>query len=294
MITPPSLNPGDTIGIMAPSSRVAREDIEAGKKYLEGRGYKVVIHPQSYETLHQSAGTHEKKISALHDLASDNTTKAVIFAGGGNRALHILDHLDYGLIAANPKIYMGFSDCTALLNSIAARSRLVTYHGPVLKRVPTTKQIDQTFALLEGKTNAIMLDGAIALNTGDAEGMLIGGNMSLVYSMNEDDFPARNNYILLLEDIGEEWSHFDRMLCAMRRRGIFHRASAVIFGQFTNMKDDGAMPFGFSFDDIVREHMTGLPVPALSNAPFGHDKSLFYPLPIGAKARLRDTVLELV
>lgn len=293
MITPLPLKPGDTIGVMAPSSRIARADLDAGKSYLEERGYKVFIHPQCDETHHQSAGTHDQKLAALHDLAKDENIKGVIFAGGGNRSLHLLDHIDYGLLAANPKIYMGFSDNTALLNSIAARSRLVTYHGPVLKRLAITNQKDDILSLLEGKTNTISLDGASYLHAGNAEGVLIGGNLSLAFAMNEDDFPVRQNYILLLEDIGEELSHLDRMLCAMRRRGIFHRASAIIFGQFTDMKDTGT-PFGFSFEDIVREHTNGLHIPALLNAPFGHEKMNNTALPIGARVQLQSTTLKIL
>src|SRR5690606_12934811 len=107
-LIPPPLKQGDTIGVMAPSSRISKEDVEAGAKALEDRGYKVAIHPQTFETLHQSAGTYLQKRDALHDLAKDDSIKAVIFATGGNRSLPLLDLLDYALIAANPKIYMGF------------------------------------------------------------------------------------------------------------------------------------------------------------------------------------------
>ncbi len=293
MIQPPFLKPGDTIGVMAPSSRVAREDLDAGKSYLERNGYKVFLHQQCFETLNQSAGTHEQKISALHDLAADKNINAVIFAGGGNRSLHIIDDINYELIASNPKNYMGFSDCTALLNAIATRSNLATWHGPVLKRVAITPQMDNNLSLLEGRTKKIDLSGAKILKAGTTEGILIGGNMSIMFAMNENDFCSRKNYILLLEDIAEEWSHFDRMLCAMKRRGLLKNASGLVFGQFTDMKDTGT-PFGFSFEDIVHEHTQGLNIPIILNAPFGHDKKLNIALPIGAKVELKNTSIRII
>jgi muramoyltetrapeptide carboxypeptidase len=95
-----------------------------------------------------------------------------------------------------------------------------------------------------------------------------------------------NGAILFLEDINEEYSKIDRELCALRRSGMMDKLSAIIFGQFTNLQDTGAIPFGFSFEDIVRENTDGLNIPILMNAPFGHGKELLYAFPIGQKALL--------
>jgi len=293
---PPALQQGDMIGVMAPSSRISRAELDAGKAALEERGYKVALHPQCHETLHQSAGTHQQKLAALHELAGDPAVKAVIFATGGNRALHLLDGIDYDLIAANPKIYMGFSDCTALLNAITARAGLVTYHGPVLKRIPSNPQLDDTLALLAGAAKSISLSGAASLNGPheQAAGLLAGGNLSLIRAMQPRDLPPLDGAVLFLEDVAEEYSKLDRDLCALRRSGMLDNLSALIFGGFTDMTDTGSVPFGFSFAEIVRENTQGLSIPILTGAPFGHDKALLRTFPIGAQVRLEADRLHIL
>jgi len=290
LIAPPALNSGDTIGIMAPSGYVTEDQIAPAVDLLKTRGYEVYIHPQTYARDHQSAGTTKEKISALHDLFKNTDIRAVFAAGGGNRALHILDHLDDGLIRANPKILMGYSDTTALLNTICSRAQLMTFHGPVVKQF-TDGSLDNALALLTGKTEEINLEGSEILRSGIAEGTLIGGNLSLVqYLLN--DLPPEKPYILMLEDIGEELSHLDRTLCHLKRSGLFGNCAALIFGEFLDLKDTGR-PYGLTFEDIVREHTNELDIPVLINAPFGHGKRQTA-LPIGCRARLEGHHLKLL
>lgn len=289
---PPALRPGDTIGIMSPSSRIDAALVEAGAALLRDKGYDVFIHPQTYAQLHQSAGTNEQKRDALHDLVRDPKIKAVIFSTGGNRSLHLLDHLDYDLIKKNPKIYMGFSDNTVLLNKITAETGIVTYHGPALKRLVKNPQIDFNLRLLAGEEKIIPLDGAKILREGTAKGILIGGNLSLFqYLIESGEIPAPKGAILFLEDIAEEYSRIDRDFCYLRRTGLMDKIGGLILGQFTDLLDSGT-PFGFSFEDIIAEHTQGLNIPILTNAPFGHATDL-YSLPIGHLATLKNNQLIL-
>ena len=288
-ITPPPLKPGDTIGVMAPSSRIAATDIEASKAFLEQKGYNILIHPQTYlhaddQPFTQHAGTVLQKTDALHDLVRDTDVKAVFFATGGQRSMMMLDHIDYKLVAAHPKIYMGFSDHTALLNSITARTGLTTYHGPTFKRCSKNPQIDFNLRLLQGDEKTIPLTGATILKNGTAQGRLFGGNLAMVRSLLDKDLPLTDGGILFLEEIGEELTTIDRDLCALKRRGILDRIGGLILGQFTDMKDTGT-PFGQSFEDVIGEHTKGLDIPILAHAPFGHDTDL-YTLPIGHRVTL--------
>ena len=130
MILPSPLKKGDTIGVMAPSSFITKDDVEKARSVIESYGYNVHIHPQTYFVYNQSAGTNEAKRDAFHDLIKNPDINAIFFAGGGNRALHWVDMINFDLVKANPKIMMGFSDLTVLLNIINARTGLVTYHGP--------------------------------------------------------------------------------------------------------------------------------------------------------------------
>ncbi len=290
------LTAGSTIGVMAPSSRIGRADLEAACGLLVSKGFKVAIHPQVVhyagpEHSTQFTGTDEEKLKAFHDFVKDPNIHAILFATGGQRALRLLDGIDYKLVAANPKIITGFSDNTSVLNSIAARTGIVTWHGPTLRRMLQNKQLDFNLRLLAGEETVIPLQGAQALQGGSPKGHLVGGNLSAFSTLNDDDMPKIKDAILFLEDVGEELTTIDRHLHALRRRGIFDKAAAVIFGQFTNTKDTGT-PFGLSFEDVVRQNTQGFKGPILINAPFGHGDDLVA-LPIGAKASIDGATLTI-
>jgi muramoyltetrapeptide carboxypeptidase len=284
MILPP-LKHGDVIGVMAPSSHVEKADIERSAKRLEERGYRVFIHPQTFTRHNQSAGTQAQKLEALHTLWTDQNIHAIWAAGGGNRALHILDSLDFDLIRKNPKPLIGFSDITALLNGIYAHTNLPALHAPVFRNLHSHRHFEETLALLEGQKPHYEMQTAETLNPGRAEGPLIGGNLSLFHYLPET-LPGDicTGAILFLEDCNEELSRIDRMFLHLRRTGVLGRISALITGEFVDLQDS-ARPFGFTLEDIIREHTDGLPIPILINTPFGHGENLL-PLPVGMRAAL--------
>lgn len=287
IITPPPLLPGDMIGVMAPSSRISRASIEESEPFFRSRGYKVFIHPQTYlhaDSTTQLAGTIGQKRDALHDLIKDETVKAVFFAAGGQRAIGLLNAIDYDLISANPKIFMGFSDNTSILNAITAKTGIVTYHGPTFKNAVRNPQIDFNLRLLAGQENSILLAGAKILKEGSAQGRLSGGNLAIFSSLLQSDYINPEGCLLFLEDIGEEMTTIDRNFWHLRRSGILKKISGLILGQFTELKDSGT-PFGMSLEDIIQDHIRDLHIPVLTNAPFGHggDLSAF---PLGAAAKL--------
>lgn len=284
-ITPPPLMPGNTIGVMAPSSFVERADIEKSRATLEERGYKVFIHPQTFARNNQSAGTHEQRLAALHELWARDDINTIWAAGGGNRSLYLLDRLDYDLFKRKPKNLVGFSDTTSLLNAIHARSGLITFHGQIFKNLYHFRHLGETLALLANEGDPMPLDNAIILNSGQTSGRLIGGCLSLFhYLPGTADCPDLDGTILFLEDSGDHTSRFDRMFAQMKRLGVFQRIGGLVLGEFHDLQE-GARPFGFSLTDIVLECLDGRNIPAVLNAPFGHGSSLF-PLPVGARATL--------
>ena len=285
-IKPPALKQGDLIGIMAPSSTAEASELAAGIKLLEDRGFNVEVHPQTYFKDHSSAGTSTQKVSALHDLWARKDMRAIIAAGGGNRSLHMLDQIDYGHIRRHPKIIMGFSDVTALLNAFNARAAMTTFHGPVLKWLPRTKDIDHNFDLLAGKKVSYPMDPTEIIHTGVAHGPLIGGNLTVFsHLIGTKYMPKVDGAILFLEDVNEEVSNLDRLFLRLRRTGVMDRISGLVLGQFSDSKDTGKKPFGFSLEDVFREHTQGLKIPIVTNAPFGHTDTL-YTMPVGSPARL--------
>lgn len=276
------LQPGDTIGIFTPSSYIegGEDSLKEGVDILHSFGFKTYIHPQTFAKHHQSAGTHEEKIAALHDLLKDNNIKAIFAARGGQRAMHMLPHINTDLIKQHPKPIIGFSDVTSLLNYLHPLSGSVNWHAPVLK----TLHDDETAQYLEralcGEALSYTWKTEDISKTGNATGHLIGGNLSVLQALIGTPYaPDFNDAILVLEDVGEEYSGLDRALCHLRHTGLLKQLGGIIFGTFSDMKDTG-QPFGFSFSDIITEHTTDLTIPIAANAPFGHTK-VNYPLPIG-------------
>lgn len=285
-LKPLALKKGDLIGIMAPSSYVEKGDLTPGIKFLESKGFKVFIHPQTYARNNSMAGSDDEKIAALHDLLADKNIKAIIAAAGGNGSVDLLDRIDFKLVKKNPKIIMGFSDVTALLASFNARAGLVTFHGPILKWLHKIDEPDFVLKILTGKKPAYPMQSAKILNPGIAEGPMIGGNLALLHAIRGTKYmPDLKGSILFIEDIGEELSRLNRTLASLRTAGVFDNISGLIFGSFQDCKDTGKKPFGFTLEEIFRKHTMGLDIPVIMDAPFGHDDAL-YTMPLGSPARL--------
>lgn len=286
---PPPLREGDIIGVMAPSSRTDHESIDRAIAFLEEYGYRVRVHPQTWSAHGQSAGTAEEKAEALHELVRDGDIAAVFFARGGNRAGYMLPHLDYRLIARAPKIMMGYSDATILLNAIHRKTGLVTFHGPLLQRFARplpAGQVAQCLDLLAGKKTPLDMDGCRVWRAGKARGPLLGGNLSLVASMAGTPWQPRwDGAILFVEDCADELSRYDRMFMQLRHAGILDRIGGLVLGGFTDTRDTGTLPFGLTLEEIVMDATAGLGIPVVAGAPFGHGPDLLT-LPVGGTASL--------
>lgn len=286
MKAPPALKPGDSIGVMAPSSYIEREDIEKSKTLIESLGFKIFIHPQTYERDRQSAGTALQKTLALQGLWQRPDIKAIWAAGGGNRALHLLEKINFEAMKRNPKTLIGFSDVTALLNAIYAHTGLPGIHGPVFKHVHEDcrrNDVQAVLDLLQGKHEAISLAGAKILRAGTAEGILIGGNLSIMMHLaGTVHMPKTKGAILFVEDASDHLSRFDRMFWHLRAHGVLKSLAGLVVGKFTDVQE-GKRPFGFTLEEIILEHTEDYNYPILMDAPFGHGDVL-KPFPVGDRA----------
>lgn len=282
---PPALKPGQKIGVFAPSSYVEKSDIEKSKAVLEKRGYEVFIHPQTYERLNQSAGTHLQKALAFQGLWQRDDIDVLWAAGGGNRCLHLLESLNFKALKAKSKILIGFSDVTALLTAVYTHTGLTVFHGPVFKNLHRYGQLDHCLNLLGGKNAPYPAEDFKVISEGAASGPLIGGNLS-IFQYLPQMLPGAfwRGAILFLEDCNEELSKIDRMFLYLKRTGILENTAGLICGQFTEMRETGR-PYGFTLPDIVREHTENFDIPVIMNAPFGHGQALFT-LPVGHTAVL--------
>ncbi|MBX2834067.1 MAG: LD-carboxypeptidase [Micavibrio sp.] len=291
---PAPLKKGDCIGVFAPSSYVEKSDIEASAAALEKRGFRALIHPQTYLRYNQSAGLVQDKLEAFYSLLNNSDVKAIWAAGGGNRALHFIDHIDFKRCESAEKPLIGFSDVTVVLNALYAHCGLAGYHAPVFRQLHTSQNLDTTLAALTGDLSAASLDlkDAKFLNKGVATGPLIGGNLSLFQYLPQT---LPNNFwnggILFLEDCNEELSHIDRMLLHLKRLGVFNDVKGIVLGEFTGLKDS-ARPYGFTLGDIFKDSFEELNIPIVAGGSFGHAQKNS-PLIVGATYTLDSTKLKL-
>jgi len=288
---PPFLQSGDTIGIMSPSSSLEKGALDKFIRMLETRGYTINIHPQTYAKYNQSAGTAQEKIDALHDLFKNPDIKAIFAARGGNRAGLMLSGLDYDLIKNNPKPLTGYSDVTALLNAITHKTGMVTYHGPVMTGLSSGAQeeayLDIALDMISGKTTELKMHDSAVIQTGNASGKLIGGNLSVLTSLMGTPYePDFDGNILFLEDTGDELSRYDRMLIQLKNANVFANISGLVLGDISTAKDTGSKAFGFTLNEIIGEMTKNTSYPVIYNAPFGHAGKLVT-FPVGAQSNLQ-------
>jgi len=277
MIKPSALKPNATIGIVSPSSWLREPDLKTAVSVFENKGYKLVLGESIFLKEFTYAGTPQERANDINNMFANQDIDAIICARGGYGANRVLPLLDYDLIQANPKIFMGFSDITAFLISITQKTGLVTFHGPMLTNFKKG-MVNYNFDLMEktlfGYESVTLhppseLESRI-LKPGKAEGPLWGGNMCLLINrLGTQDQLNTDGAILFIEDIDEYLYAFDRMLVHMKNAGMFKNIKGLIIGELVDMKDYDN-PFGKSTDEIVMNVCGDLDFPIISNFPCGH------------------------
>ncbi|NDG04177.1 MAG: LD-carboxypeptidase, partial [Alphaproteobacteria bacterium] len=204
VIFPPKLCDGDTIGIVAPGRTPDAAWIKHAVDVFTARGFRVVVHPQVSWRAGQLAGRAEERAAALHDFARDQNIRAIV-ANGGTGTYETLEHLDIAMMVAHPKIWVGFSDFTTLLN-VLAHAGLVVFHGPMTWNMQphfSPHNVDDMLAMLRGKVQHLHLP-CHSVHDGRATGALAGGNVvtlaNLLGTRWQPDFSGN---IVLLEDVEE-------------------------------------------------------------------------------------------
>ncbi len=295
MIFPPKLRKGDTILLVSPSSPLkAEEPIERIAQAVEERGYRVRIGASCREetTCGYAAASAATRARDINMAFADPAIKGIWCTRGGSTSARILPLLDYDLIRANPKPFLGFSDVTSLHMAIQQRCGLVTYHGPTANRLLQFERNDWSWgglAAVMGMENALAIanppDEAIySLRPGTACGELIGGNMSLVTASLgtpwEIDTVGR---VLYLEDVGEAVYALERMLTQLMYAGVLDRAAAVVLGPFTSCRNAYREEYGP--EALLRDFFADYPKPVIANVCSGHCMPMVT-LPMGAPCRV--------
>lgn len=223
------------------------------------------------------------------ELWSDNSIDAVMASCGGNFSAQFLHLLDFGKIAETPKPLIGFSDATSILTALYAKTGIGGIFGPTVQTLGRIGDVDKVIDGLRGYTTNTSIDmsRAVLLNgvTTSAKAPLYAATLSVLLSLaGTPYFPNLAGHILMVEDIGEELSHLDRMLWQLDQLCPLNSLAGLIFGEMIDLKDTGR-PLGLGFEAILQKFANELNTPLIMNAPFGHG-SHFMPIPIGRAATI--------
>jgi muramoyltetrapeptide carboxypeptidase len=289
-----ALHPGDTIGLIAPSSPAPLDDLEKAVAAITDLGFNVKVGASCYESYGYMAGPEEIRAQDIHAMFNDPKINGIFCVRGGDGAIRLPRLIDMGLISKNHKVFLGYSDITILHLMFNLHGQFCTFHGPM----PSTDMIKDSFhgyekdhllkAICDDEPIGELkpYDGAIPLQTlvgGTAEGKIIGGNMSLICALMGTPWEIdTKNRILILEDIDEPLYKIDRMLTQLLLAGKLEAASGIVLGQFTNVthKDPERT---FTLDKIFEDVVAKAGKPTLINGYFGHGEKKVT-LPLGARA----------
>jgi len=275
MIRPPYLKPNDTIAIVATGRRVAPADIEKALDIFKSWGLQIKLSPNIFSTQHSYlAGVDDERLPDLQAMLDDPDIKAIICARGGYGTARILEEIDFTAFRKSPKWIAGFSDITALHQSLFVRG-FQSIHGAMpiqFSKDDAGLSIESLRQVLFGTTQEIVAPGNANNKPGVATGRIVGGNLSLLSSvLGTADAPDTTDAILVIEEIGEYWYKIDRMIVQLKRSGKFDKLAGLVIGYFTDMADDATISFGEKIERIVRNHTKQFKFPIGFNFPIGHE-----------------------
>lgn len=282
--------PGDTLGIIAPSSPFDKDKFQKGLGFIKDLGFRVFFSETVFEQKKYLAGTDAIRARALNAMFADSNIKAIICARGGYGSLRLLSLIDFDQIAQNPKLLIGCSDITVLLNSLLTRCKLASLHGPMIESLANASEpTRQAFSdiLLTDQNVSIPSAGPATIHSGRASGKLAGGNLTTLCHLVGTPFaPDFSGHILLLEDIGESPYRIDRMVTQMKMAGCFEKINGIVLGTF---KDCGNVAdiYQIFYDNFAKNS-----IPVLAGFSIGHDEPNLS-VPFGIRATL-DTDIGLL
>lgn len=306
-ILPPRLVKGMKIGVIAPAdpvSGVCPEDtIRRGYEYLKSKGFEIVEGSTvKMNTKRHTAGTPEQRVNDIHDFVKRNDIGCVMAFWGGFNTNQLLDYLDYDLIKQNPKIFIGYSDVTALTTAITTKTGLVTFSGPGVISFAKPEPFEYTWNSFEkmcidseddvivesSKEYADDLyflrtdndhrikkinEGTKIFSTGSATGEVLAGNLQTLLLLQGTEYQPdlKDKVLFIEEDETSTPAHVDRFLSQCKQLGWFNKVAALVIGRFTEYS---SFSVDDSLEDILKEYFSDVDFPVLYNVDFGHSDPL--------------------
>ncbi len=303
IIKPRKLKTGDVVGVISPSSPViSKRDLSRGMKVLESLGFKPKLAPRALEVhANYQAGTREERLTDLHSMFADDEVRGIFCTSGGYASIQLLQDIDWDIVRKNPKVFVGYSDITTLLNSMYEKSGLITFHGPMIEGLMgetkggkyTVKNLKETVMKGEARKLTTFTEWK-TLKPGKVEGHLVGGNLNVLTALLGTPYePKWDGKILFWEEVNETIEGLDNYLWRLRISKIFKKIEGMIIGKVTDIQsidDDDNDKWATLekppvLEDVILRATEGFNFPILYGVDFGHDVPSLT-LPVGARVNL--------
>ena len=300
IIKPPRLRPGDKIGIISPSEPVTKVYFQKALRVIGKMGFEVVLGKNVFNVYSDyMAGTDRERASDINLMFKNPEIKGILCSCGGFNSNRLLDLIDYDVVRNNPKVFMGFSDITVLLNAIHKKTGLITFHGQNMEGFSSglsgkneyTREYFEKAVMQKESIGKISPRGNIEIiRPGKVRGRLVGGNLSVLITLIGTEYePDWDGRILFWEELEQTPQDIDHHLTHLRLSGVFDRISGMVIGKlvkcrfppFSYIKNKNVSPIGKIILEISKDYN----FPIIFGVPFGHiDRQIV--LPIGVKASI--------
>ena len=274
MITPQYLKKGDRIAIVSPARKISPAEVETAINIFESWGLEVLLGEHLYASYNQFAGSDEQRLSDFQQMLDDESIRAIICSRGGYGTVRIIDSLDFTRFLKNPKWIVGYSDITVLHSHIHEHFGVETLHAVMplnfKDKCDGNPSVITLKKALFGKELIYKIPAEAYNRKGTCKGPLVGGNLSILYSLTNTGSDIKTNgKILFIEDIDEYLYHIDRMMMNLRRSGKLEGLAGLLVGAMTKMHDND-VPFNKTAYEIIAEAVEDYPYPVCYNFPAGH------------------------
>jgi muramoyltetrapeptide carboxypeptidase len=299
LIKPERLKKGDLIGVISPaSSPLDPVNLDSGVNYIEKLGYRVEVGKNVGKVNGYLAGSDEERADDLNSMFKNKNVKAIICLRGGYGAFRILDRINYKLIRNNPKIFVGFSEITALQTAILHKAGLITFAGPMVASdfangvSSYTEELFWRLLTSNKKLGRLRYPDQSKLSgitKGSATGRILGGNLAVFNALiGSPYFPLLKDRILLLEDVAELPYKIDRMFNQLRMIKVFTKVKGIVLGRFVDCYEHDPMKKTLTLGEVMEDYLNELNIPVVYTFPHGHIKDKVT-VPIGINIKMNAT-----
>jgi muramoyltetrapeptide carboxypeptidase len=283
ILKPEKLRRGDRVGVISPAGPVDPLELGAGLDYLAACGFEVQLGRHVYDRCDYLAGEDRSRVEDLHEMFEDESIRGIFCSRGGYGSLRLLGKIDFRRIRERPKVFVGYSDITALIWAIYKKTGLVTFHGPMVRELTNKDEGNwgQLLSLLSSVSSpSDPLAAGTVLRPGKAKGILIGGNLTQIcHLIGTPYMPSLEGCILFLEDRGEDLYRLDRMLTHLALSGNLKGVAGVVAGDFEDCGDREAI------DRLLSATLEPFDFPILAGLHLGHG-SRNQTVPVGLLAEM--------